>query len=210
MGLGAWWEDTVVPRIIRCGCATEAIMALRRDVVPLAQGRVFELGCGGGLNQPLYDAARVTGFAGIDPSGRLLDHARAEAARKGWQADIREGRGEAIPFADESFDTVVSTFTLCSVDDHARTLAELRRILKPGGTFLYAEHGRAPDARVARFQERVDPLWRRLFGNCHLSRPVTAAIERAGFAATPVGRRYNAAGPRFAGWMEWGAAVKAG
>jgi SAM-dependent methyltransferase len=210
MGFAKWWDQTVVPRIVRCGCGQESIMALRRDVVPLARGAVFELGCGGGLNQPLYDPLQVASFAGLDPSGKLLDDARAEAARKGWQADIRQGFGEAIPFADASFDTVVCTFTLCSVNDPGQTLAELRRVLKPGGRFLYAEHGRAPDAKIAKLQERLDPVWHKVFGNCHLARPVTSAIEAAGFAARPIGRRYMSPGPKFTGWMEWGTAAKAG
>ncbi len=210
MGLGNWWDETIVPRIVKCGCATEHIMELRRDVVPQARGRVFELGCGGGINQQLYDLSVVTGFSGLDPSGKLLDYARAEAVKKGWDADIRQGFGEAIPFGDESFDTVVCTFTLCSVNDQTQTLSELRRVLKPGGTFLYAEHGRSPEPGVARWQERIDPVWSRIFGNCHLSRPVTSAIEKAGFAAHPIAQKYMHPGPRFAGWMEWGRAVKAG
>lgn len=208
MGFGNWWDETIVPRVVRCGCAMENIMALRRDVVPRAKGRVFELGCGGGINQPLYDPASVTGFSGLDPNARLLDYAREEAAKKGWAADIRQGFGEAIPFEDESFDTVVCTFTMCSVNDQAQSLAELRRVLRPGGTFLYAEHGRAPDVGIARWQERVDPLWSKLFGNCHLSRPVTSAIEQAGFRTAPVGQRYSEGGIKLAGWMEWGVATK--
>lgn len=208
MGFANWWDETVVPRIIRLGCGAEFIMELRRDVVPLARGRVFELGCGGGINQPLYDPARISSFTGMDPSAKGLDYARTAAQDKGWQADIRQGSGEALPFGDASFDTVVCTFTLCSVSDQTQTLSELRRVLRPGGTLLYAEHGRAPDEAVARRQEKLDPLWSKVFGNCHLSRPVTAAITRAGFAATPVGQRYSAKGPRFAGWMEWGSAVR--
>jgi ubiquinone/menaquinone biosynthesis C-methylase UbiE len=210
MGFATWWDDTVVSRIVRCGCATESIMAIRRDVVPQARGRVFELGCGGGINQQLYNPALVTSFTGLDPGGKLLELARAEAAEKGWDADIRQGYGEALPFADESFDTVVCTFTLCSVTHHGRTLAELRRVLKPEGTFIYAEHGRAPDPGVARWQERIDPVWSRIFGNCHLSRPVTSAIEQAGIAAMPAAQKYSPEGPRFAGWMEWGTATKSG
>jgi ubiquinone/menaquinone biosynthesis C-methylase UbiE len=151
----------------------------------------------------------VTSFAGLDPSPRLLDYAREEAAKNGWEADIRQGYGEAIPFADESFDTVVCTFTLCSVNDHARTLEELRRVLRPDGMFLYAEHGRSPDAKVTHWQERIDPFWSKAFGNCHLSRAVTAAIEAAGFTAAPIGQQYMSPGPKFAGWMEWGRAIKA-
>jgi ubiquinone/menaquinone biosynthesis C-methylase UbiE len=208
MGFGNWWDATVVPRIVKFGCATEDIMALRREVVPRAAGDVFELGCGGGINQRLYDPARVTGFTGLDPSGKLLDYAREAVAAKGWKADIRQGYGEAIPFADDSFDTVVCTFTLCSVNDQAQTLSELRRVLKPGGTFLFAEHGRAPDPKIARRQERLDPLWKRVFGNCHLSRPVTSAIECAGFAASPVGQQYMRDKPSITGWLEWGVAIK--
>ena len=210
MGLGNWWDEHVVPRIVRCGCGAEHIMDLRRQVVPLAQGRVFELGCGGGINQPLYDPELVTGFAGLDPSGKLLDYAREAAAAKGWEADIRQGFGEDIPFADASFDTVVCTFTLCSVNDPARVLGELRRVLKPGGQFLYAEHGRAPDPEVLRWQERIEPVWKRAMGNCHLTRPITSAVEAAGFAAQPIARQYMKPGPRWAGWMEWGRSVKAG
>lgn len=208
MTFGQWWDQTVVPRIVRCGCGSKPIMDIRRQLVPQARGAVFELGCGGGLNQQFYDVSRVGSFASLDPSGKLLDYARGEAAKKGWQADIRQGFGEAIPFADASFDTVVSTFTLCSVNEHAQTLAELRRILKPGGTLLYAEHGLAPDAGVARWQARVEPVWRRVFGNCHLTRPITAAIGLAGFAARPMAQQYMQPGPRFAGWMEWGMAEK--
>jgi ubiquinone/menaquinone biosynthesis C-methylase UbiE len=208
MGFANWWDQRVVPHIIRFGCAQKPIMELRQDVVPLAKGRVFELGCGGGINQQLYDTGAITHFAGIDPSARLLDYAREEASLRGWNADIRQGFGEAIPFEDASFDTVVCTFTLCSVNDHAKTLSELRRVLKPGGTFLYAEHGRAPEPEVARWQERIDPLWSKAFGNCHLSRPVTSAIRKAGFMVEPTGQRYMSPGPRFAGWMEWGKAIR--
>ncbi|MAC58269.1 MAG: SAM-dependent methyltransferase [Novosphingobium sp.] len=210
MGLARWWDETVVPRIIRCGCAQAPIMEIRKDVVPLASGRVLELGCGGGINQQLYDPARIEDFAGLDPSGKGLDYARAAAEEKGWSADIRQGVAEDIPFADESFDTVVCTFTLCSVHDHGRSLSELRRVLRPGGTLLFAEHGRSPDAKVARRQERIDPLWSKLFGNCHLSRPITSAVAAAGFTTEPSGARYMGVGPRLAGWMEWGRAVKAG
>lgn len=206
MGFGNWWDAVVVPRIVKLGGSTEAIMDMRRAVVPLASGRVLELGCGGGINQLLLDRERVTSYTGVDPSAKGLDYARQSAAQIGWDADIREGVGENLPFADESFDTVVCTLTLCTVADHARTLSELRRVLRPGGTYLFAEHGRAPDEKVARFQERIDPLWSRVLGGCHTSRPVGPAIEKAGFQVDHMGAHYMDKSPRFAGWMEWGAA----
>lgn len=208
MGLGAWYESKVLPHIIRCGCANEHIAALRAKVVPLAEGRVFEMGVGGGLNQPFYDTEKVTGFSGIDPSGKLLDFAREAARKRGWDGDIRQGVGEAIPFDDGQFDTVVCTYTMCSVQDQAQVLHEMHRILKPGGKLLFLEHGRAPDAGPAKWQNRMEPAWRRLFGNCHLSREVAPAVARHGFAVNQVGNMYMARTPRFAGFMEWGVGVK--
>ena len=210
MGFAQWYDDHVVPRLIRCACSGPAIMALREKVVPLASGAVFELGCGGGLNQRFYDASRITSYSGVDPSGKGLEFARSEAERKGWAHDIRAGVGEAIPFADNSFDSVVCTFTLCSVHDPAQTLRELRRVLKPGGRLLFAEHGAAPDPGVRRWQERIEPVWKRLAGGCHLTRPVSGSIRQGGFAVEPLGARYAPKTPRFAGWMEWGEATKAG
>lgn len=209
MGFASWYDEQVVPRVIKCACSAPAVMALREKIVPLASGAVFEIGCGGGINQPLYDPARITSYAGMDPSAKGLDFARAAAAEKGWQTDIRQGFGEAIPFEDASFDCVVCTFTLCSVGDQAQTLRELRRILKPGGRLLFGEHGRAPDAGVLKWQQRIEPVWKRLAGGCHLMRPVKQAIAAAGFDIAAHEARYAPQTPRFAGWMEWGSAIRA-
>ncbi|MCP5389446.1 MAG: class I SAM-dependent methyltransferase [Novosphingobium sp.] len=210
MGIAGWYDEHVLPRIIKLGCGQKGIADRRAQVVPRARGRVFEIGCGGGMNQPLYDPQQVTGFAGIDPSAKLLDYAREQAALKGWDADIRRGFGENIPFADEEFDTVVCTYTLCSVDNNVQVLSELRRILKPGGLFLFLEHGRAPDPGVQRWQQRIEPVWKRLMGGCHLTRPITDAVRDAGFSVTPIDQGYMKGMPRIASWMEWGEAVKSG
>lgn len=210
MGLSAWYEEKIVPRFIKCACSSPAIMHLREKVVPMASGAVFEIGCGGGINQQLYDRSQITSYAGLDPSAKGLDFTRAEAAKRGLAADIRQGFGENIPFPSEAFDTVVCTFTLCSVESQAQTLSELRRILKPGGCLLYAEHGGAPDANVRKWQGRIEPVWKRLAGGCHLTRPVTQAIASAGFQAREGGERYAPKTPRWVGWMEWGTAIKAG
>ena len=210
MGVKRWYDAHLMPRLIKLGCGQPAVEDLRRQIVPLAEGRVFELGCGGGINQPLYNADRVTAFAGIDPHEGLLADAREQAQRRGWEVDIRQGVGEAIPFPDGGFDTVVCTYTLCSVNDPARTMAEMRRILKPGGKLLFLEHGRAPDADVARWQSRIEPVWKPLAGGCHLTRPVGAALRGAGFAVEPIGQAYLPKAPKVLGWMEWGVARKVG
>ena len=206
----SWWERHAVPRLIRFACGAPQVMKRRAAIVPLARGAVFELGCGGGLNQQFYDAHGVTRFAGVDPNGKLREYAAAEARARGWDADIRGGVGEAIPFPDESFDTVVSTFTLCSVRDQQQVLRETRRILRPGGALLFLEHGAAPDPGVARWQKRIEPVWKPLAGGCHLTRPIAAAVEEGGFAVDRIGEGYAPATPRPLGWMEWGIGRKKG
>lgn len=210
MGLGSWYEAKVMPRLVTCACSQGQVMKRRAAVVPLARGDVFELGCGGGINQSFYDASAITAYAGIDPHPALLEGARAAAQARGWAADIREGRGEAIPFGDAAFDCVVCTFTLCSVGDPQAVMREMRRILRPGGQALFLEHGLAPDPGVRRWQARIEPVWKRLAGGCHLTRPVAGALEGAGFVVERRGEGYTPGAPRFAGWMEWGIARKAG
>lgn len=204
MGVQSWWDEHGVPRLIKFACGCPQIMKLRSQIVPMARGAVFEIGCGGGINQQFYNQSAIDSYSGIDPGAKLLDYARAEAAKKGWAVDIREGVGEAIPYADESFDTVVCTYTLCSVQNQVQVLAELRRILKPGGRLLYLEHGRAPDAGVAKWQDRIEPVWKPLAGGCHLTRPITSAVREQGFDVEQLGEKYAPGAPRPVGWMEWG------
>lgn len=204
--MASWWERHGVPRLIKCACSQGQIMKVRSQVVPNASGDVLELGCGGGINMEFYDPTRITGFTGLDPSPELLAMSRAAAQARGMDADIRGGVGEAMPFADARFDTVVTTFTLCSVADQAAVLAEIRRVLKPGGTALFLEHGAAPDAGVAKWQRRVEPVWKRIGGNCHLTRPISDAYARAGFAVDRQAAAYIPKTPRPFGWYEYGAA----
>jgi ubiquinone/menaquinone biosynthesis C-methylase UbiE len=204
--LSNWWDRHIVPRLIKCACSQGQIMKVRSKVVPLATGEVLELGCGGGINMEFYDRARVTRLAGIDPSPKLLEMTRAAAAACGINADIRGGVGEAMPFADASFDTVVTTFTLCSVDDAAAVLGEIRRVLRPGGTALFLEHGAAPDSDVAKWQRRIEPVWKRIGGNCHLTRPISDAYARAGFDVEKLGEGYMPKSPRPMAWVEYGTA----
>ncbi|MGB7374501.1 class I SAM-dependent methyltransferase [Pontixanthobacter sp.] len=209
MALQNWWNTHGVPRLIKLACGAPPIMELRAKIVPLARGDVFEIGCGGGINQRFYSPAAITRYAGIDPGGKLLDYARAAARQHGWDADIKDGIGEDIPFEDSSFDTVVCTYTMCSVHDQARVVREMRRILRPGGKLLFLEHGRAPDANVAKWQDRIEPVWKPLAGGCHLTRPITSAVRDGGFVVEPMGERYAPGTPKPVGWMEWGVGIKA-
>ncbi len=201
-----FWEKHAVPRIIKFACSQPAVMKDRSEIVPRAQGEVLELGCGGGINLQFYDRSKVDKLTGLDPSAELLDYTRSEAKALGFEMDILDGIGEAMPFEDNSFDTVLTTFTLCSVQDGKQVLNEMRRVLKPGGKILFLEHGRAPDKGPEKWQQRIEPMWKHIAGGCHLHRPVTKLFEAEGFALDQEGGHYAPKTPRWLGWMEFGEA----
>ena len=208
--MASFYDRKILPALLTCACSSPPMMKQRAKVVPQAQGKVLELGIGMGLNLQFYDPAKVESIAGVDPAAELRARAQAAPRDPRLVVEVADGTAEALPFGDASFDTVVCTFTLCSVGSQAETLRELRRILKPGGRLLYAEHGKAPDAWVRKWQNRIEPVWKRLAGGCHLTRPISDPIVDAGFQLHVLGQRYAPKTPKFAGWMEWGEAVKAG
>jgi ubiquinone/menaquinone biosynthesis C-methylase UbiE len=202
----SFYNRHVLPRLIGCACGARPIQRQRAKVVPGASGRVLELGIGGGLNLAFYDPAKVASVTGVDPSDELRAKARAAPRPASLVVEILDGQAERLPFEAASFDTIVCTFTLCSVGSPASALAEARRVLKPDGRFLFSEHGLAPDASVQRWQRRIEPIWKRLAGGCHLTRPVAASIELAGFSIETVETMYLPGAPRAMGWSEWGSA----
>ncbi len=201
------YERFVLPRLLACACSAPPIEKQRAKIVPLASGKVLELGIGMGLNLIHYDATKVESVTGVDPAAELRAAAVAAPRDPRLVVHVEAGTAEALPFTAGSFDCVVCTFTLCSVQQPDAALAEALRVLKPGGRFLYCEHGLAPDAGVAKWQRRIEPVWKRIAGGCHLTRPVTAAIAAAGFSITRQDSMYLPRAPRFAGWNEWGEAV---
>jgi ubiquinone/menaquinone biosynthesis C-methylase UbiE len=202
----SFYDRHVLPRLIGCACGARPIQRQRAKVVPGASGRVLELGIGGGLNLAFYDPAKVASVTGVDPSDELRAKARAAPRPASLVVEILDGQAERLPFEAASFDTIVCTFTLCSVGSPASALAEARRVLRPDGRFLFSEHGLAPDASVQRWQRRIEPIWKRLAGGCHLTRPVAASIELAGFSIETVETMYLPGAPRAMGWSEWGSA----
>ncbi|HYG28547.1 MAG TPA: class I SAM-dependent methyltransferase [Caulobacteraceae bacterium] len=204
--MASLYDRYIMPALIGCACSTRPVMKQRAKVVPLAEGRVLELGIGGGLNLRFYDPAKVERVFGVDPSPELRRRAAAADRPEGLTVEVRDGTAECLPFEDASFDSVVCTYTLCSVQNPAAALKEARRVLKPDGRLLFCEHGRAPDPGVAKWQRRIEPVWKTLAGGCHLTRPVGDAIERAGFWFDKFDSMYLPGAPRFAGWNEWGQA----
>ena len=203
MTLG-WYERHLLPYLIDVACGMAPIRRQRLLVIPRAHGRVLEVGIGTGLNVPLYDRTRVTTLVGVDPALRWHRLARRRIEAAGIDVQLMGLSAETLPAPDASFDTVVSTYTLCTIPDVAAALREMRRVLKPGGRLLFAEHGLAPDAGVAAWQRRLNPLWSPLAGGCRLDRDIPALLREAGFDAQ-VQSRYLS-GPRFVSYHYWGEA----
>lgn len=205
MGL---YSKYLLPKLVHCACSSEHNMAQRGRVVPRARGQVLEVGIGSGLNLSYYDTDLVEKVWGLDPSPELLSMAAREADRVDLEVELLAERGEEIPHDDASFDTVLTTFTLCSIADVEKALAGMARVLKPGGELLFCEHGVAPDASVRRVQRGLTPIWKRVGGGCHLNRPIPDLIEASGFEITSLKARYMP-GWRWASFHYWGAAMPA-
>lgn len=206
--MASWYERLILPKFLACACSGPQMTRQRARLVPRASGRVLELGVGMGLNLAFYDPARVSSVSGLDPAPELRAMAEAASRPEGLAVEILPGVAEDLPFAASSFDSVVCTFTLCSVHAPDRSLAEAMRVLKPGGRLFYCEHGLAPEPDVARWQRRIEPVWKRLAGGCHLTRPILPLLERAGFSTSGAECGFLPNVPRFAGLNVLGEAGK--
>ena len=198
MGL---YASFVEPALVSFACSLPPIRAERAKVVPAAAGLVLEIGFGSGHNAPFYDPAKVTRLIALEPSAAM----RRKAARKveclSTPFEWLDLKAEEIPLDAASVDTVVTTFTLCTIPDAARALQGVRRVLKAGGQLIFLEHGAAPDESVRRFQDRLDPLWGKLAGGCHLNRNPLALIAAAGFKVAQADQRYARGAPKFEGYL---------
>jgi ubiquinone/menaquinone biosynthesis C-methylase UbiE len=201
-----WYERHILPTALDVVCGMPMMGRMRQLVVPRAQGRVLEVGIGTGLNMRYYDKSRVTHVTGLDPALQLHPLARERIAQAGLPVDLVGLSAEQIPLPDASFDTVLITYTLCTIPDPHAALLEMRRVLAPTGTLLYCEHGRAPDASVHRWQERLQPLWGPLTGGCQLGRDIPALLAAAGFTLPDLQTRYLP-GPRPFTFHYWGEAL---
>jgi len=170
----------VLPSLLHAAMRQEVLLPFRTRIAAAAEGRVLEIGIGSGLNLPLY-GSDVSEVVGVDPSPALLARAGDAAGRCRAPVTLVEGSAEALALDDRSFDTIVTTWSLCTIPHVHQALAEVRRVLRPGGVLLFVEHGRAPEPGVARWQDRLDPLWTRLAGGCHLNRPIDVLLSDAGF-----------------------------
>lgn len=202
----SFYEHYVLPHALNLACGFKAIRRQRRKVVPAAEGRVLEIGFGSGLNVPYYDFGKVTKIWALEPSEGMRRLARKRLNPVRSEFEFIDLPGEEIPLEDASVDTVLCTFTLCTIPDTTAALAGMRRVLKPGGRLLFCEHGRAPDEKVRRWQDRLNRPWSRIAGGCQLNRDIPALIREAGFRIEDEDSMYVPGGPKMLSWQWWGCA----
>lgn len=200
-----WYDQMLLPYLTDLTCMGKPIQKQRMKIIPKAEGRVLEVGIGTGLNMPFYDRTRVKSIVGVDPSLEMHRLALKRIQQAGIEVKLVGLSAEKIPVEDASFETVVCTYTLCSIQDPVAALREMRRALVPGGKLLFSEHGRAPDENVLKWQTRLQPYWSKIAGGCMLDRDISALIEQAGF--TPDVQSRYIPGPRILSFVYWGEAV---
>jgi len=201
----SWYEDKVLPHLINLACGTKPTQKQRAKIVPRATGEVLEIGFGSGLNLPFYDSEKVRRVWGLEPSEGMRKLARASMGSSNIDVELLDRPGEEIPLEDDSVDTVLITYTLCTLPQVAETLEGVRRVLKRNGRLLYCEHGKAPDAKVYKWQERLNPGWRKFSGGCNMQRDIPALLGTSGFAIEDDNRMYIP-GIRALSYNYWGAA----
>lgn len=203
MGL---YEKHVLPRLIGAACGTKPILKQREKVVPHCEGRVLEIGMGTGHNLEFYDPGKVDMVFGLEPAPDMVKRAKPLAEKVPFDVEFIDLPGEEIPLDDNSVDTVLLTYTLCTIPDTLKAMQNMRRVLKPGGKLLFSEHGRAPDAAVEKWQNRLNGVWGKLFGGCNINRKIPTLIEEGGFNITDLDEMYVPSTPKIAGYTYWGAA----
>lgn len=203
----SFYDQHVLPRVINCACGTRPIRKQREKVVPLATGTVLEIGIGTGHNLPFYDPARVRRLIGLDPSGKSWELAGKRAAHLDFDVEFIGLPSEKIPLEADSVDTVLVTYSLCTIPDPMAALDCMARVLRPGGSLIFCEHGKAPDAPVRKWQDRINPYWSKMLGGCNLNRDIPGLLAAGGFNITEMDRMYLPGTPRFAGYNVWGRAL---
>lgn len=203
------YDRYLLPTLIDLLCGIKPVQRQRAKLVPRAQGRVLEIGFGAGHNLPFYDASKVTHLWALEPSKEMRERAAERVSQSSIPLEFLDLPSEEIPLGNEEADTILITYTLCTIPDVTKALGEMRRVLKSGGKMIFCEHGEAPDADVRKWQERLTPAWKFIGGGCHVGRPIPKMIIDSGFRIEGMETMYLPGTPRFAGFNYWGDAVKA-
>lgn len=205
MGL---YNKYILPKFINCACGSKPINYQRDKLVPYAKGVVLDIGIGSGLNIPFYNKSNINYLYGLDPSPELLEIAKKVAKTNKLEIEFLECGAESIPLPNNSIDTIVITYTMCTIPDISLSSAEMLRVLKPNGRLLFCEHGLAPDKRIAKWQKIINPVWNKIAGGCNLNRDIPKLIESSGLKILEIEEMYLPSTPKFAGYNYWGVAEK--
>jgi len=208
LGIVGFYSRYILPNIISCGCGMRSMREKRQALAPRAAGVVRKLGLGSGHNLPFYDPQRVTKVFGLEPEPGMLAKARRRVKKAAVDVELLPEKAENVSLPDGSVDTVLVTFSLCTIPDVRAALRGARRVLKPGGRLLFCEHGRSPDADVFARQQRLEPTWKRLFGGCHLTRDIPGSVRAAGFHIEELESGYMPKAPKVGGYVYEGMAAR--
>lgn len=202
------YDKYVLPKFLNCACGSNPVSRQRQKVVPLVEGKVLEVGVGSGLNLPFYDKSKIDELWGLDPSEELSAMARKVADRENIVVNFISSGAEEIPLPDSYFDSVLITYTMCTIPEVARANKEIKRVLKRGGKLIFCEHGEAPDENIRKWQKRINPFWGKLAGGCNINRKIPSLIQNAGFEIVELEEMYLPKTPKIAGYNYWGYAVE--
>lgn len=202
-----FYDKYILPRFIGAACGTKPISKQREKVVPQCEGRVLEVGMGTGHNLEFYDPKKVDMVFGLEPAPDMVACAKPLAEQVPFDVEFIDLPGEEIPLDDNSVDTVLLTYTLCTIPGTLKAMQNMRRVLKPGGKLIFSEHGKAPDAAVAKWQNRLNGAWGKIAGGCNMNREIPRLIEEGGFSITDLDQMYVPSTPKILGYTYWGAAT---
>ena len=200
----SFYEKYILPRFLNCACASEPITYQRKKVVPLAEGKILEVGIGSGLNLPFYEKSKIEEIWGIDPSEELNIMAKKVAIEEGMNVNFITSSAEDIPFPNDYFDTVLITYTMCTIPSVLKANKEIRRVLKRSGKMIFCEHGVSPDENIKKWQKRLNSIWGKIAGGCNINRNIPVLIKSSGFKIVEMDEMYLPKTPRIAGYNYWG------
>jgi len=200
----SFYDDKILPHVIHLACGTKPILKQREKIVPHAEGRILEIGMGSGININYYNPAKVDKLWGLEPSIGMRAKAASRVKAAPFNLEWLDLPGEEIPLENNSVDTIVLTYTLCTIPDWLSALKQMRRVLKPAGKLLFSEHGKAPDCAVRKWQDRINPFWMKIAGGCHLNRDIPQLLLEGGFNIRKLDTLYVPKTPKVVAFTYWG------
>ena len=200
----SFYEKKILPKVLDLLCGSSPINYQRRKVVPQVSGNVLEIGIGSGLNLPHYKASNISNITALDPAEELTDIAKRRISELDLNIDVLNCGAEEIPLESKSFDSILVTYTLCSIENLDDSMKEIRRVIKDDGTLFFCEHGIAPDLKTKKWQNRINPLWGKLFGGCNINRNIPNILLESGFKINDLEQMYLPSTPKIVGYNYWG------